>query len=672
MSIVFHEDYIPGSNYDDHSPAHSVKRKPSRVTVISRNLVPEDLLAKASPTSSVNRESVLETESSLGEPDVVLCESPATNVRRGEPSSSFSESRSGSNSIQPDDALSRILSPIVNDTRPSYNMAAPSIFSEQLSIPEQESFHPLVNMGLQLESADRSADERLFFSRKKHFFILSSAGKPIYSMHGSDDIIAVYSGVIQTIISLFQYGSDGGTEKLRSVVAEGPNGQHIKFLFLNLSPILLMTCSTLGESDVQLGQQLDFLYNFLLAALSKPHIDKVFQRRENFDLRNILGKTDIACFDAICNDLANFNNPGLIIEGLECLKLRSSIRDKISGILLQHKTENLLYGLLVAPGGRLVDVLRPKGQALKTTDLQLLFSMIYKTNTFKSARRPDQNDDRLSLTQNEDFWVPICLPKFNPNGFLYAFIQFVDLKDERLMKLHDLNTGILDDPDDKVGEFGPYQGTELTVILISAFKDRFYEMRNACNRIVRDLQLCRSVYRELYKGIVGTQGSDGSTGFPSGRVSPTDIPAPLVKHFVFKSKRDGQYGQYVYSRLQGNREELRLEENPQMRGQLMMIYSYLHSKHTSSIGMSSGVIREPSDADNDSPVSRRSYLDMVKWKVGSDYLTGVLISTPACDLYLINNGGVVDRQMLLDSCKKIIIWCRENERSLFIRSGAVF
>src|SRR5215469_15681959 len=45
-------------------------------------------------------------------------------------------------------------------------------------------------------------------SKLKHFLILSSAGKPVWSRHGNDQIITSSIGVIQTIISLYQGASD--------------------------------------------------------------------------------------------------------------------------------------------------------------------------------------------------------------------------------------------------------------------------------------------------------------------------------------------------------------------------------------------------------------------------------------------------------------------------------
>jgi hypothetical protein len=42
----------------------------------------------------------------------------------------------------------------------------------------------------------------------KHFFILSNAGKPIYTRYGDESKLTGYMGVIQAIISFFQDDDD--------------------------------------------------------------------------------------------------------------------------------------------------------------------------------------------------------------------------------------------------------------------------------------------------------------------------------------------------------------------------------------------------------------------------------------------------------------------------------
>ncbi|CDK24564.1 unnamed protein product [Kuraishia capsulata CBS 1993] len=528
-----------------------------------------------------------------------------------------------------------------------------------------------LNFGYEMESTDDNEDMTEFFSRRKHFFILSSAGKPIYSMHGSDEILTVFSGVIQTIVSFFQYKFDGTTESLKSF-----ESGKVKFVFLNRYPIILMATSSYNESTIEISQQLEFLYNFLLTTLSKPHIDKMFQKRENFDLRKLLGRADIACMDSICKDLANFHNPGLIIGGLECLRLRKTIRNKIEKRLLMNKSENLLYGLLVAPGGRLITVLRPRKHTLHTSDLQLLFSLIFNTNTFKTYNNTDSqtSGSEENSAADEEFWVPLCLPKFNPNGFLYCFIQFLDLKSKELVERHGIN------PDDSTPSG---DGTKLSLILISAYKDSFFEMREVGKNVFRNLCGNRPIYRELYRSIIGTQGADGSTGLPYGAVSPADIPAPLIKHFIYKSKK---HTQFLFSRIHGSTQETM--EDPKTRSQIMLLYSKMHSLVNTNNSTGGGINTSLQKQDENFEVTQLSanltssnFIYYINWKVGvpredgqisTDTIVGFVIVTPAYEVYMITNGGVVDKQILVNSCKSIVRWCKRNEDRLFVSGGAVF
>lgn len=78
--------------------------------------------------------------------------------------------------------------------------------------------------------------------KKKHFFILSAAGKPIYSRHGDESVLSGYMGVIQAIISFFQDGDD----TLKSFSA----GRH-RFAVVAEGPLYLVAISSMGESDSQ-------------------------------------------------------------------------------------------------------------------------------------------------------------------------------------------------------------------------------------------------------------------------------------------------------------------------------------------------------------------------------------------------------------------------------------
>ena len=59
-------------------------------------------------------------------------------------------------------------------------------------------------------SISKASDSDLFHDKLKHFFILSTAGKPIYSMNGSDDVIMGYIRDLSLLLSPHFRKYEGG------------------------------------------------------------------------------------------------------------------------------------------------------------------------------------------------------------------------------------------------------------------------------------------------------------------------------------------------------------------------------------------------------------------------------------------------------------------------------
>lgn len=405
----------------------------------------------------------------------------------------------------------------------------------------------------------------------KQFFILSSAGKPIYSMRGKlstedeggDNFM--YGGVIQTIVSSFLL--DG--LKLKSFVTDST-----RFTILNQSPIILLAVSKLNETENELLNQLDLLHSFLLSTLSKPHIIRSFQNKEGFDLRKHLGRADLSGLDLLCQDITSFN-AGILVGALQSLRLKKVTRDKIKKVLLGNRSKNLLYGLLVGPDGKLINIMRPRNHTLHTTDLQILFSLVFNQSKNHS--------------EDEELWLPICLPKFNPNGFLYSYVKFID---------------------------------STALILMSADKNAFFEMKEISTKITTELR---------QKGLLENINAALSRG-----LSTIDIPAPLVHHFIYKSKRHLQYLMPTSTDITN----------------LQKYYLKLHSSVNRG---------------------KRFSVSYTRWENEDKHngVAGLSWVTPNYELYLIT-GGFTKREVLVSSAKAIVNWFHKYEQRLFVCEGATF
>ena len=285
----------------------------------------------------------------------------------------------------------------------------------------------------------------LWKSKRKHFLILSSAGKPIYNRHGDDNLISGYTGVIQTIISFYESANN----QLKGFTAAGA-----RFVIMSQGPLYLVAISKLGESDTQLRVQLEALYMQILSTLTLPTLTHLFSNRPSTDLRRPLKGTE-TLLSALADTFTR-GSPPTLLSALECLKIRKSHRQVINDTLLQTRCEGLLYGLIVA-GGRLVSVVRPRKHSLHPSDLQLIFNMLFEADGIRAG--------------GGENWIPLCLPGFNKNGYLYMYVSFIDFDRTEQEENHE-----------RRNETGRHD--EVAVLLISANKESFYDLRKMRDAVV--------------------------------------------------------------------------------------------------------------------------------------------------------------------------------------------
>lgn len=282
---------------------------------------------------------------------------------------------------------------------------------------------------------------------------MSSAGKPIYNRHGDDNLISGYIGVVQTIISFFE----GARDQLKGFTAGSA-----RFVVMSQGPLYLVAISKLGESDSQLRVQLEALYMQILSTLTLPTLTHLFSNRPSTDLRRPLQGTE-PLLSALADTFTRGSSSSLL-SALECLKLRKTHRQIINNTLLQTRCDTLLYGLVVA-GGRLVSVVRPRRHSLHPSDLQLIFNMLFEADGIKAG--------------GGENWIPLCLPGFNKNGYLYMYVSFIDSQEPGAANEH-------------ADSDGSGQKDHVAVLLISANKESFHELRTMRDKLI-EVRLAKSM-----------------------------------------------------------------------------------------------------------------------------------------------------------------------------------
>ncbi|KAL2044953.1 hypothetical protein N7G274_002728 [Stereocaulon virgatum] len=424
-------------------------------------------------------------------------------------------------------------------------------------------------------------------SKRKHFLILSSAGKPIYNRHGDDNLISGYIGIIQTIISFYE----GADDQLGGFTAAGT-----RFVIMSQGPLYLVAISKLGENDAQLRVQLEALYMQILSTLTLPTLTHLFANRASTDLRRPLQGTE-PLLSALADTFTR-GSPPTLLSALECLKIRKSQRQVINDTLLRTKCDTLLYGLIVA-SGRLVSVVRPRKHSLHPSDLQLIFNMLFEARGVKAG--------------GGENWIPLCLPGFNKNGYLYMYVSFVSASEGE-------GGGSSDD----CNESGKPE--EIAILLISAKKESFYDLRKMRDAVVE--QLDKNGSMSIIKAAVRR-----------GRPTATDIiPGTVLRHFLYKSKGNVQFTMPSYE--------------PHFttmlaRRRLLSLYHTLHAS----------VHAKNAHLKVHHCISRESI--SLAWV------------TPLFELYCVA-GPHASRNALAHSANKVVQWVRREEERVFIIGGAIF
>jgi vacuolar fusion protein MON1 len=294
---------------------------------------------------------------------------------------------------------------------------------------------------------------RQWKSKLKQYFVLSKAGKPVWTRHGNDQLVTSYTGVILTLISFYEGVSDS---------LKGFTAGKTRFVIMTKGSLHLVAISRLGESDQQLRVQLEALYMQVLSTLTLPVMERMFKARASTDLRRSLHGTE-KLLSALADGFTR-GSASTLLSSLECLKMRKTHRHAIDDTLLRTKSEHLLYGLIAAKG-KLVSVVRPRKQSLHPGDLHLIFNMLFETGGVKAGEGEN--------------WIPLCLPGFNNTGYVYMYVSFLNVE----TKLEEVKDSTA--PDNLL--------EQVAIILISANKEAFFELQAMKNALV---EVCKP--RMLY------------------------------------------------------------------------------------------------------------------------------------------------------------------------------
>ncbi|KAI4373530.1 hypothetical protein MLD38_011649 [Melastoma candidum] len=234
--------------------------------------------------------------------------------------------------------------------------------------------------------------------RKKHFFILSNSGKPIYSRYGDEHKLAGFSATLQAIISFVENGGD----RVKSVRA----GKH-QVVFLVKGPIYLVCISCTEEPYESLRVQLELIYSQMILILTKS-VNRCFEKNPKFDMTPLLGGTDVV-FSSLIHSFSW--NPATFLHAYTCLPLAYATRQAAGAVLQDIADSGVLFAILMCKH-KVVSLVGAQKASLHPDDMLLLSNFVMSSESFRTS----------------ESFSPICLPRYNPMAFLYAYVHYLDVE----------------------------------------------------------------------------------------------------------------------------------------------------------------------------------------------------------------------------------------------------
>lgn len=265
---------------------------------------------------------------------------------------------------------------------------------------------------------------------KKHMFMLSIAGKPIYSRYGDEQQLSPFTATLSALLSFVVDADD----TLRYFVA----GER-QFVFYVHGPIALVCICSTGEPRADLQRQMFHVYQQVALLLSSKTIMKFLHNRPGCDLRSLMSPSDFSLLDYVvhsCN-----HQLGAIFNAYQPLPLKKGTRDAIDGKVVEMaaKCKNILFTALFA-GHELIHLGSQPRLALDPVDLQMLMNFVGSSKALRSNRT----------------WTPLCLPMLDDGAFVNGYIRSV------------IDT--------------------VTLVIISPSRDSFYSINECADAIVDDLK----------------------------------------------------------------------------------------------------------------------------------------------------------------------------------------
>ena len=236
-----------------------------------------------------------------------------------------------------------------------------------------------------------------FFTKKRHFLIMTDGGKPVYSRYGdavnNNSIFATVSAMI-TKFTIFN--STHNYKEDLNIISNNKN----KIVFVKKGQLFFIAISKKSDSISLLNSQLEYLYNQLMSILTV----KFYEKLENNPSKCLTAMSDTEnLFEQIIkyssNSFVSLFNSYHVMSYI-------SHRKKLNKLVEEYRGD-ALYCIIMTPY-EIISLAHSNVINVVPSDLVLIQTLIYCTE----------------MLRTQVSYVPICLPGVSDQGYIQLYSQF--------------------------------------------------------------------------------------------------------------------------------------------------------------------------------------------------------------------------------------------------------
>ena len=245
-----------------------------------------------------------------------------------------------------------------------------------------------INAGLKYEE---------FFTKKRHYLIMTDGGKPVYSRYGDEVENNSIFATISAMVTKFTIFNSNETFKEELNVITNKKNKIVfmkKFISFSKKP---------NDSVSLLHSQLEMIYNQLMSILTVKFYEKLEDNPSK--VLTAMGGTENLFEQIIQYSSNSFIS---IFNSYQIMNFENfgESREKINKILEENKG-NSLYCILMTPY-EIISFVHSNQIAVQPSDLILIQNLILCTESIRA----------------QESYVPICLPGISDQGFLQLYCHF--------------------------------------------------------------------------------------------------------------------------------------------------------------------------------------------------------------------------------------------------------